>query len=390
MQSFNMVVLLLWLIFCINKYILLPVDGAACPQITDENSCNLNPSCEWNSNISPNCYCASSAPLDILFILDSSGSVNYNNQNGWAKEKNFVNKMITEAVSESSNVAVTKFSDIQQNIYLWSQQQQPRSVITSAVSSSSLRGSTTNMYAALADAYYKFRDSSPSNGDNARLLVFMTDGVPVPSNYGACYTLNFYPYLVGYLKIKIIVIGIGNGWDPQDVDCLVDDPDSQIIHVDSFSNSDFDKVRAQTDDFLCPDSFSLKLTEMRTGEWDDNGGNTYEAQFVEFYNPGDSFTLDSITRLKFSGFMTSNLFGGDNCNLELPGYEYIVFYNPDNSLDPLECYNCDCTTSGGTSSGGLCSNALYIPCNGNTATSGNCGTCTWDASSVCFRFLCCT
>ena len=86
-------------------------DAAACQEITDEASCVLQASCAWQND--PNeaigetsCYCDSQEPLDVIFLLDESGSMGYDN---FRQEVQFVIDMIQTSLAPESNVHITKF-----------------------------------------------------------------------------------------------------------------------------------------------------------------------------------------------------------------------------------------------------------------------------------------
>lgn len=76
-------------------------DAAACQEITDETSCLLQASCGWQDD--PNesigetsCYCNSQEPLDVIFLLDESGSMGYTH---FRLEVQFVIDMIEQSLA---------------------------------------------------------------------------------------------------------------------------------------------------------------------------------------------------------------------------------------------------------------------------------------------------
>lgn len=148
---------------------------------------------------------------------------------------------------------------------------------------------------------------------------------------------------------------------------------------------DFAAAGLAASDFLCPDAFSLKLTEIRLGNYT-NGDNIYFSRFVEFYNDGGRFEL-SQNDLKFSGLLSSDAFGSsarNECNITVEKGQYIVFYDP--SMDLPECPDCNCTLNATTIQ---CEDAIYVPCDSDPATSG-CGACTWNTLMVCKNDAKCT
>lgn len=169
---------------------------------------------------------------------------------------------------------------------------------------------------------------------------------------------------------------------PQSAGAVNVEPDyDRILQVTNFNSDDFDAAAVLASDFLCPESFDLKVTEVSIEAFT-NGQDSYHARFVEFYNPGDNMTLSlGFNNFKFEGFLTSDAFGtysGEDCtDIFIDVEQYVVIYDP-NADDLPECLNCNCTLDGLTQ----CDDALYIPCDSDPATSG-CGACTWDTSMVC-------
>ena len=151
-----------------------------------------------------------------------------------------------------------------------------------------------------------------------------------------------------------------------------------MLAVDTFSDADFDSAALLASQFLCPEPFEIKLTEVRTESYT-NDADTHNARFVEFYNPGGHMDLAlNLNNFKFAGLMSSDGFGHvghADCALNISSEQYLVLYDP--SLDMPECVDCNCTLTahGGTQ----CEEAMYIPCDADPTTSG-CGACTWDAS----------
>lgn len=121
---------------------------------------------------------------------------------------------------------------------------------------------------------------------------------------------------------------------------------------------------------------------------------TYNARFVEYYNDGNNPLDLSLNSLRFDGFMTSPAFGfkGDStCNITIPKEKLVVFYDP-SAPDLPNCPGCNCTLTGDNL---WCEEAMYIPCDLNSSTSG-CGNCTWNTTMVCnapstlsFQLCCC-
>ena len=123
-------------------------DAAACQEITDETSCLLQASCGWQDD--PNeaigetsCYCDSQEPLDVIFLLDESGSMGYTN---FRLEVQFVIDMIQQSLAPNSNVHITKFSSRIRSVWNFTQDQSNGwSSATTALDATDFRGGGTRM-----------------------------------------------------------------------------------------------------------------------------------------------------------------------------------------------------------------------------------------------------
>lgn len=232
--------------------------------------------------------------------------------------------------------------------------------------------------------------TKPSYTNNKRLLVFLTDGRPCCVSYATpCPDVAKLHAVVP----DVLVVGIGSGWTLSSVACMVTDDfpnnlihdPTRIISVPTWSAGDFANAKILTEDFLCPEDVSFKVTEIRILQYS-NGAITHHSRFVEFFNPVDGEDIDlTKTSLIFTGFMSSTRFGfgvpDTNCTNILSAGKYVVFYDP--SADRPRCGGCSCTMTGAYLQ---CDDAIYIPCDSDPQTSG-CGACSWDTSMVCFNPL---
>ena len=140
----------------------------------------------------------------------------------------------------------------------------------------------------------------------------------------------------------------------------------------------FDAANINAQAFLCPDAFSIKLTEIRMTTYQKPVG-TYDSRFVEYYNDGANHLDLSLNNLKFDGFLTSDVFGvfgNPTCNITIPRKTFVVFYDPNAPIYQI-VLDVIVRSLGIT----WCGEAMYIPCDHDIATSG-CGNCTWNTSMV--------
>lgn len=85
-----------------------------------EVDCQNSPSCEWNGALTTPCYCTSQSPLDVVFILDESGSVGSTN---FVTQKEWIASMIREGLSDDSKIHVLTFgSNVKTHYEFWDDQ----------------------------------------------------------------------------------------------------------------------------------------------------------------------------------------------------------------------------------------------------------------------------
>ena len=397
--------------------------AAQCSQLSTESDCLKNPSCSYSDLADPPCYCGSDAPLDIMFIIDESKSMK---AEGFQSAKHFVADMIDDGVSESSNIHIAKFSKIMRNVYNFSQIQTNNSLVSQTIRNNSYqKKGNTRMLDALVYAVNVFGqwEQHPNYRGYSRLFVFLTDGRPFPRTpYPAQSPCPMVKALHDAVAGNVVVIGLGAKWRLKDIKCMVTpnydydnidasavyDPD-RVIAVPDWSDgisyiftlyfidrtvsisktyikiAQFDTANVDTQAFLCPDAFSLKFTEIRMNTFESDIIAPYTSRFVEFYNDGENPLDLSINNLVFDGFMTSQVFGvtgNPTCNITIPLETFVVFYDP-SAPDLPNCPSCNCSLSGTQL---WCNDALYIPCDSNSTTSG-CGNCTWNYNMVSYLFL---
>lgn len=326
-------------------------ESASCTSYSSETECNKNNLCSW-SDTGDYCQCSSNALLDVMFVMDASGSVK---SSGWTTEKEFVTNMIESGVDDESGIAIVEFSKRARAEYNFSDSQ-IRSDITAYVDSMAFTTGATWMKDALEVGMAVFEKSGDPTKDDILLLI--TDGNPNPSSSQAVCSDDTIKDALDAAGITVIVVGVGNGWSTSAISCLVDDTSTQIIYVDDFSDSAFDAVRDLTDTFLCPATISLALSEVRTE--DSISDPDTNSRFVEFYVDGENIPLES-NPLILNGLITGNITSRDRANLTAGSY--VVFYDGSGTLDAPYCYKCDNTTCP-RGSDGLCENAIYISCNG--------------------------
>lgn len=175
---------------------------------------------------------------DLFFITDASGSVGVQ---GFEQEKAFVNTLIDSINGGPGGIryGVLNFSNTTQLVWRLTQNQD-KNVIKNAVNNMTFISSTTATRMALRQTTNQFiADSDPTR---KKFIILITDGNPVPfRNQNPCDNTSQAVALrndLAALDIKVKIVGIGTNWDPNILQCLVDDPAEDIIFVNNFGDLD--------------------------------------------------------------------------------------------------------------------------------------------------------
>lgn len=166
-------------------------------------------------------------PQDIVFLIDSSGSVGPSN---FEIQREFIQQVYdTQIVGNGpSRTGLIQFATDVTTLHEFEDGQSP-SVINDIVLNMPYTGGFTHTDDALATALDLF--DVQSNQPSPMLMVLITDGNPF-GRFGprdVCQYAND----IKSRDIETVIVGIGDNWDPNRVDCLVNDP-SYIYFVDGF------------------------------------------------------------------------------------------------------------------------------------------------------------
>ncbi len=163
---------------------------------------------------------------DTIFILDSSGSVG---QYNW--------ETMTQGTADAIRAydpdnPFIRFGVIQFASYAarrWDFWNNPdRELLASYVEGLSFSGGATWTRTAFEEAIDMFDETLPGGGE--KLIILISDGEPYPHHQDPCPIA----YQLFDRDIRTLVIGIGDYWYPERLECLVQDPDADMIHIDDF------------------------------------------------------------------------------------------------------------------------------------------------------------
>lgn len=163
-----------------------------------------------------------SEDLDIMFILDESGSVGSTN---FELVKEFVVEEVTNEISVGSNVGVISYATSRLIDWSLGDPQTPRTGLVNKVNglTFSSGGTATREALELAIGNYAVNDD-PSKGN---LLILVTDGVPSSEVCSVKPALD-----AAGIKVLVVVVG---SFSTSSVACLVDNTATDMILMSNFN-----------------------------------------------------------------------------------------------------------------------------------------------------------
>ena len=148
-------------------------NGQSCDQYTEELTCEVSSSCTW-IDASGLCRCASEVKQDILWNVDTSGSIGYN---GFQTQKTFIKKMVTQGISNGSNIGFYMFSsnvNASRDIQHWNDDD-----LLEYVEGLYWTAGFTNTGGVLTASLAEFERSY--DPERQQILMLITDGIPCVS-----------------------------------------------------------------------------------------------------------------------------------------------------------------------------------------------------------------
>eukprot|EP01084_Bolivina_argentea_P158349 275846_1 len=348
----------------------------SCTEIPGEDECDNESgnACKWYSSFDE-CRCISTVKLDILFAVDTSGSIGWE---GFQIQKQFIETLVNQGVNNGSRIGFYMFDTTvnkSKAIQYWDAQE-----LADYSAGLHWHRGWTNTGQVLSDSINQFKEAKATAvGDRQQILIMITDGNPcLPVEQGGCpQNICEMEMLVKNEGIRTIIIGVGDGLNTEYVDCLVEKPED-FIPVASFSTEDFNSIMGSLSGVLCPISKSCKFTEIkamrRPAGWNENGDGRF-TRFVEIYNTGVDFNAQE---LKLEGLVTM----ASGPDILVPQGSYLVFYDAADGPVTTDastgagpsipsCHDCgsDCglntCAAAGQGTGTdhcFCDNAIYIAC----------------------------
>ncbi len=208
--------------------------------------------------------------LDIAILMDASGSMG---NSGWNNEEDFVSDLILTGIPfEDTRLGIIQFSSRSKikQIHGFEDQQNDREQLSDRVQDMYHTGGGTYMKDAVRKAMDLF--DTESQDENEKAIIMLTDGNPWPSSRQSPCTLKS---RLDNRGISVFIVGMGSGWDVDQIDCLVDDSDLDIIAATSTSAADLAAAMQPLTERLGAISGVPFTTEIDCGEggaiWGANG-----------------------------------------------------------------------------------------------------------------------
>jgi hypothetical protein len=321
--------------------------AATCSSYSSQSACQQSSVCAWKNSV---CACNASAPLEVVFVMDASGSVT---STGWTQEINFVISMVDTGLSPTASVGVVEFATATTTPYDFNKDQ-TRSVIDNTVKNLKYMNKDTYTLNAMMTAFKVFYKTTKHK---ERMIMLITDGSPnPPDSQNPCDTSGTYPNATAIRhnltawNITTILVTVGPKVKASTLGCLYNYDSTRVISASGFDATSFQAIRSKTDSYLCPTNTDFRMSEVRAqvSASGDDGGN---ARFIELYNNGDFYDFVSNPMI-LKGYVKGTI----NSGTGIAKGKYLVIY--DNSNSDMQCSGCTCT---GLSSG-RCSQAVYIGC----------------------------
>lgn len=186
------------------------------------------PTCRSGSAVDRSLHPADSVlALDMIFVMDTSGSVGLSDFNSI---KSFVHKMAKEFVisRDSTNMGAIAFGT---SVYVISELSSSRTAFLDSVSNFQYKSGMAITTAALLKADSMFTSSTRSGSRLKRVLILITDG---RSNSHPRRPEEVVPQLASH-SVERFAFGVGNAYQPE-INAIASPPtDAHVFNVTDFS-----------------------------------------------------------------------------------------------------------------------------------------------------------
>jgi len=284
------------------------------------------------TTLTPSEPCDSSLSLDLIFILDASGSVYDDGYENWQAELDFAALIVANSLPSDTRVAAivfggcgadTTLADCEEKgklRLLWGLEQGAASDALeafSALDSSDFTGGYTWTREALEMALLEFE--AASSASRGKRIILLSDGEPFPQNQGHEVCVSSTGYVSSTLSalqsMGVHIIGVGIDVEDSTIEeyfsCTVSSSDTE---ENFFYAEDFSAVRGlaeEVGEVVCFEDVSMPTTTRLTTTESDSTESGYDAEC------DSTDSLDVVFLLDASGSVYDEFYENWQAELDL-------------------------------------------------------------------------
>ena len=293
--------------------------------------------------------------LDLIFILESSGSVYDDGYVTWHAEIDFAKAIVNSSLPEDSRVGLINFSGCGSSFTVEQCKQQGRLdkmwTLNSygnpndqqavydridQIDSNDFKGGWSWTDEALNIALNEFNANSTRH--RTKMIIIMTHGEPEPLNSGhdPCKASTGYisPTLLSLKQLGVIILAVGIDVTQFAIDdffkCIVDDFDEHFFYLNEFNQAG--DLISIVGSVVCNDDIELIINEVALISNYTNGQDLF---FIELYNPSVGTELEGF---RFEGMINYTI--TDSSQAIGQGEYWVISTYDMNSINQTECGNC--------------------------------------------------
>lgn len=178
-------------------------------------------------------------PIDIVFLLDRSGSVT---QEGWDLQTSYIDSLIDSLTYVERNISLVSFASDVTTHHSFSDEQTYSALSTALYSINYSHGRTHTKSGINASLDVFAADSK----NNKKHIVMFTDGNPTshrdPQRDQSVCRDSAMKDKLDASGVGMTVVGIGTNWNSDTLTCLVDDSTSGLIYANDFQLDSLNSV----------------------------------------------------------------------------------------------------------------------------------------------------
>ncbi|CDW86824.1 UNKNOWN [Stylonychia lemnae] len=220
--------------------------------------------------------CSESKKVNILFVMDGSGSINNNNPNNFKTQTDFVRNIIqsTKLGDDSYQIGLLLFSDINELLSDFSSNQ---AALINALNKMKYPAGNTYTNQALIEAKRLFQQQSIRRPDSLNIMFVLTDGIPSDT------ILDSTIQDLKDQEVQRYAVGIGSGIQESTLMYISGDNKQDKSRV--YQVKDFDKLQSLINSLnvaACSTPQDVKITQPSFQTSLDGQGSQY-FQFLQKY-----------------------------------------------------------------------------------------------------------